>query len=71
MTPAQVDLIECILDSREVPDEVQRAIDMLMKEDQEVPGMVTKEQATDLILTLLRVECSEDASYRVGGILHR
>jgi hypothetical protein len=67
MTPGQREMLELILETRQLAPEIILAVRLLL--DQE-DGAVTKDQVHSLVMDLLVAPEIEDADVTVGGIIH-
>lgn len=68
MTPGQREMLELILETRQLPPEISLAVRLLLDQ---VEGAVTKAQVHTLVIDLLKTPELEDAEIRVGGVIHR
>lgn len=67
MTPGQREILEAILDTRELGPEIVLAVELLLQDDAEM----TKDQVHQLVIDLLKMPERDDAEVRVGGIIER
>lgn len=68
MTPGQREMLELILETRQLPGEIHLAVELLLAQED---GAVSKEQVHTLVIDLLKCPEIEEADVRVGGIIER
>ena len=68
MTPGQREMIEVILETRQLPNEIRLAVELLLEQED---GAMTKDQVHHLVMDLLECPEIEDSDIRVGGIIER
>lgn len=68
MTPGQREMLELILETRQLAPEVVMAVKLLLRQQE---GAVTKVQVHQLVVDLLMAPEMEDVEVRVGGLIHR
>lgn len=63
-TPGQKKLVELLLETRELFEDVSIVVENLVQDEE-----MTEEEAYDLIRALMRAPQAEGLDYRVGGVL--
>lgn len=66
MKPGQREMLELILETRELGPEIVLAVELLLRDD-----TMTDRQVNDLVMELLKMPEQDDAEIRVGGVIHR
>jgi hypothetical protein len=60
-------MLEAILDTRELGPEIVLAVELLLRDGEDM----TKDQVHQLVIDLLKMPEQDDAEVRVGGIIER
>lgn len=67
MTPGQREMLEAILETRQLGPEIVLAVELLLRDGADM----TKDQVHQLVIDLLKMPEHEEAEFRVGGVIER